>query len=245
MIEYLVWAFNVILYQPLFNFLVFLYNYLPGNDFGVAIIILTLIIRLSLCPSAVKSMRAQRALNEIQPKIKEIQKKYKDDKRKQAKEILELYKETKINPFGSLLPTLVQFPLLIALYSVFRRGFDPGELVNLYSFMKNPGTIKTSFLGIIDLSHPNLIIAVVAGIFQFIQTKTMIKTPFKAEGKEVDFSRIMQKQMTYFFPFLTVMILLGLPSALGLYWATGSLFLIIQQYFILKKEKNTKNNDRF
>ena len=232
MIGALVTAFNVVLYIPLFNALVLIYNYFPGHDFGIAIVVLTLIIRLLLFPSSVKAIKTQRALNELQPKIKELQKKYKDDKEKQVKETLELYKQAKVNPFGGLLPTLIQLPLLIALYTVFWKGFNSSELVNLYSFVVNPVNINTMFLGLIDLAKPNIFLAILAGVFQFMQTKTA--TPQGAKGS--DFAATMQKQMIYLFPVLTVFILMGLPSALGLYWATGSLFLVIEQYFVFKKK---------
>ena len=234
MIETLIKAFDLLLYQPLFNYLVLLYNYLPGHDFGLAIIVLTLTIRLILYPSSLKSIKNQRILSEIHPKIKEIQKKHKDDKEKQVKETMEVYKQAKINPFGSLLPTIIQLPILIALYRVFWRGFNPAELVKLYSFIPNPGVINSIFLGIVDLSKPNIILAVSAGVFQFIQIKKAIPK-VKNNSKGSDFARTMQKQMTYFAPFLTGIILLGLPSALGLYWTVASLALIIEQYFVYKK----------
>ncbi len=237
MIAFLVKAFDVVLYQPLFNFLVLIYNYFPGHDFGISIIILTLVIRFVLYPSTVKAIKTQKALGEIQPKLQEIQKKYKDDKEKQVKETLDLYKQAKINPLGSLLPTLIQLPLLIALYRVFWNGFKPEALVNLYGFVFNPGYINASFIGLIDLSKPSLILAVIAGIFQFIQSKTAMPITKKKDGSGPDFANIMQKQMIYFFPFLTVIILMGLPSALGLYWAVGSAFMIVQQYLIFKKPK--------
>lgn len=235
MISFLVNAFNTVLYIPLFNFLVLIYDYFPGHDFGIAIIILTLIIRLILYPSSAKSIKTQKALSEIQPKLQEIQKKYKDDKEKQVKETMDLYKQAKINPFGGLLPTIIQLPLLIALYSVFSRGLNPAELSNLYSFVFNPIHINTIFLGIIDLAKPSWTLAILAGICQFVQTKATLPTTKKSSNKSSDFSQKMQKQMVYFFPFLTVIILMRLPSALGLYWAIGSLFLIIEQYFIFKK----------
>jgi len=235
MFEFFIKIFDLILYQPLFNFLVLLYNYLPGHDFGVAIIILTLVIRLILYPSSVKSIKTQKILQEIQPKIQEIQKKYKDDKEKQVKETMEIYKQAKVNPFGGLLSTFIQLPLLIALYRVFWRGFQPGELANLYIFIPNPGLINANFLGMIDLSKPNMVLAILAGVLQFIQTKNMLPMAKKTATQGSAFAKTMQKQMVYFFPFLTVIILLRLPSALGLYWIVGSLFLIIEQYTISKK----------
>jgi YidC/Oxa1 family membrane protein insertase len=238
MFESIINFFYIILYQPLFNCLVLLYDYIPGHDFGVAIIFLTIIIRVILFPLSVKAVRSQKNLQQLQPKITEIQKKYKDDKEKQAKEMLALYKTEKINPFSGLLLAIIQLPILIALYRVFWGGLNPKELLGLYSFVLNPVHINSLFLHIIDLSKPNLIFAVLAGVAQYFQTKMMLpKNTAKGQGKESDFAIIMQKQMTYFFPVFTVIILIGLPSALGLYWTISGLFSIIQQYFIFQSKK--------
>ncbi|MBU3895940.1 YidC/Oxa1 family membrane protein insertase [Patescibacteria group bacterium] len=234
MFEFLVTLFDTLLYQPLFNFLVVLYKYIPGRDFGLAVILLTVSIRLILYSSSAKSIRNQRILSEIQPKLQEIQKTYKDDKEKLVKETMALYKEAKINPIGGLAPALVQLPVLIALYRVFWRGFEQVELGRLYGFIPSPGAIDAISLGFIDLSKPNLIIAVLAGIFQFIQTRLSMETNKKPAKN--DFAKVMQKQMIYFFPVITVLILMTMPSALGVYWVTGSIFLIIQQKVVLKKQ---------
>jgi YidC/Oxa1 family membrane protein insertase len=217
---------------------VLLYDYVPGRDFGIAIICLTLIIRLILYPISIKAVNSQRGLQKLQPKIQEVQKKHKDDKEKQAKEILELYKTEKINPFSGLLLALIQLPILIALYRVFWDGLNPKELTSLYSFVLNPGHINALFLHIINLSKPNLVFALLAGLVQYFQTKMLLpKDGLKTAGqnKNTDFSQAMQKQMVYFFPIFTIIILIGLPSALGLYWTTSGLFSIIQQYFIFRK----------
>lgn len=242
MFESLINFFYITLYQPLFNSLILLYNYVPGHDFGIAIILLTVIIRIILFPISVKSVNSQRSLQKLQPQIQEVQKKYKDDKEKQAKEVLNLYKKEKINPFSGLLLALIQLPILIALYQVFWGGFDPKGLVALYGFVSNPGIINTSFLHLIDLSKPNLILAVLAGLTQYFQTKMLLpKNNIKIGGqKENDFSQLMQKQMVYFFPVFTIIILISLPSALGLYWTISGLFSIIQQYIILKKNNKSE-----
>ena len=237
MFEILVNIFNALLYKPLFNSLVFLYNYLPGHDFGISIILLTFIIRIIIYPLSVKAINSQKSLQKVQPKIQEIQKKYKDDKEKQAKEILEIYKTEKVNPFSGIFLAIIQLPILIALYKVFWQGLDPKELVNLYNFVLNPGQINAIFLGIIDLSKANIAIAILAGIVQFYQTKMLMPPKNQpVANKSSDFSQMMQMQMTYFFPILTVIILLGLPSALGLYWTASGIFSIIQQYFILRQK---------
>lgn len=242
MFEFIGQFFYVILYQPLFNGLVFLYNIVPGHDFGIAIICLTIIIRFILFPISLKAVKSQKALQDIQPKLLEIQKKYKDDKEKQAKEIFDIYKKEKINPFSSLLLAILQIPILIALYNVFWKGLDKKELINLYQFIANPIQISPLFLNYIDLSKPNLIFAILAGLTQYWQTKMLL--PKVKKNKVDDVSSIMQKQMVYFLPGFTVIILLGLPSALGLYWTVSGLFSIIQQYFIIKnnKEKEEKIN---
>lgn len=243
MFESLINFFYIILYQPLFNSLVILYDYIPGHDFGVAIIFLTLIIRVILYPISVKAVNSQRSLQKLQPQMQDIQKKYKNDKEKQAKEILELYKKEKINPFSGLLLALIQLPILIALYRVFWGGLNPKELTGLYGFVVNPGHINTLFLHIINLSKPNLVFAILAGLTQYFQTKMLLpKNDAKnsSKGGAVDFSQVMQKQTLYILPIFTIIILMNLSSALGLYWTISGLFSIIQQYLIIKKNSEPK-----
>ena len=243
MFESVINFFYIILYQPLFNSLVALYNYAPGHDFGIAIILLTVIIRIILFPISVKAVNSQRGLQKLQPQMQEVQKKYKDDKEKQAREILALYKKEKVNPFSGLLLALIQLPILIALYRVFWQGLNPKQLVSLYGFVSNPGHINPLFLHIIDLSKPNIILAILAGLTQYFQTKMLLPQNNQNMGgknKEADISQIMQKQMVYFMPIFTVIILIGLPSALGLYWTISGIFSIIQQYLIFKKADTVK-----
>lgn len=237
-----------LLYAFFLNVLVLLYQYLPGRDFGIAIIVLTILIRLILYPLMTKSIKSQKALTELQPKIQEIQQKYKTDKERQLKEIFGLYKKEKINPFSGFLPLLIQLPILIGLFKVFmtfQNGLDPTKLTVLYSFVSVANLKEApTFLGLINLAQPNLILAFLAGICQFIQTKMVIPqqkisggspSSSKKQDQMARFSSIMQKQMLYFFPIFTVFILLTLPSAIGLYWTVTSLFSIGQQYLIFKK----------
>ncbi len=240
MFGFIATIFNAALYYPLFNSLIFIYNYLPGHDFGLAIILLTLVIRIILYPVAAKALHSQKALQDLQPKLQELQKKYKDDKEKQAKETMELYRTEKINPFSGLLLALVQIPILIALYRVFWYGLKPGALESLYAFVANPGHINSLFLGWVDLAKPNIIFAVLAGILQFFQTKMLLPAQDTSKPKDNGMATIMQKQMVYVFPFITVIILLRLPSALGLYWMVSGVFSVVQQYFILKQVKAKK-----
>jgi YidC/Oxa1 family membrane protein insertase len=235
---FVITAFNEFLYRPLFNVLVLLYEYIPGADFGIAIIALTILIKLLFYPLGTKSIKSQKALNEIQPKIKEIQGKYKDDKEKQAQEMMELYKKEKISPLSGCLPLLIQLPVLIAVYRVFWGGLNP-DLSLLYSFVPSPGSINSIFLGFLDLSKPSIIMAFIVGIVQFLQIKFIMpktkKPASRQAGKGSDFTSQMQKQMTYFMPVFIVIILWNLPSALGLYFLINTLFTILQQYIITKK----------
>jgi YidC/Oxa1 family membrane protein insertase len=227
--------FNELLYRPLFNGLVWLYNVLPGHDLGVAIIILTVIIRLILYPLSKKAIKSQKALAELQPQIKEIQKKYKD-RQEQAKVMMELYQKYKINPMSGCLPILIQLPILIALYRVFFTGFDPEKLDTLYSFIARPEALNPIFLGLIDLSQRSIVLALLAGFLMFIQAKMTIPKGQLSSGKGLkigglDFSSIIGQQMTYFMPLMTVFIACSLPAGLSLYWVVITLFGIIQQHF--------------
>jgi YidC/Oxa1 family membrane protein insertase len=239
--ELIITIFNEVLYLPLFNALVLLYNLIPGHDLGIAIIVLTVLIRLLLYPLSKKAIQSQKAISQLQPKIKEIQKKYKN-KEDQAREMMALYQKHKVNPMAGCLPILVQLPILIALYRVFFTGLDPERLNGLYSFVSHPATLNHIFLGIIDLSQRSITLAVLAGIFQFIQSKMIMpkinqsKQSLKIGG--LDFSSLMGQQMVYFMPLITIFIAWSLPAALPLYWIVITLFGIIQQYFTKIEFKN-------
>lgn len=229
--------FEIFFYKPLFNFLIFIYYFIPGGDLGIAIIIFTLLVKFALYPLGAKAIKSQKSLSNITPKIKEIQEKYKDDKEKQTKEIMNFYKKEKINPFSGCLPVLLQLPFLIALFRIFQTNLE-GNKSLLYNITPHPEIILTKFLGIIDLSSPNIFFAILAGISLFFQIK--ISSPKIKSNKKDDLQYIMQKQMQYLMPVFTIIILLKLPSALGLYWIISNLFTIGQQYIADIKNTNPK-----
>ncbi|RJQ13571.1 protein translocase component YidC [Candidatus Parcubacteria bacterium] len=228
-------VFNKILLQPLFNILIFFYDL--SGDFGVAIILLTTLIRLVLYPLSAKAIRSQKELSVIQPQIQEVQRKHKGDQAAQAKELMKLYQEHNINPFSGCLPILIQLPILVALYRVFLDGLDPAQLVNLYYFIPKPDLINPEFLGFLDLSGRNLFLALAAGAFQFWQSKASLPQQDKKGVRASPTQAIMSKQMLYFFPALTVIISASLPAGVALYWLTTTILGLIQHFLVKIKPK--------
>ena len=228
-----------VLYKPLFNALIFLYNTVAFGDMGIAIIELTIIIRLLLLSPSLKALRAQFALQKLQPELEKIKKKYKDDKQKQTQAALEFYQKHKVNPLSSCLPTLIQFPILIALFWILKDGLKVENLQLLYPFVSRPEYLNNSLLGLVDLAaNKNLILALLAGIAQFFQSKMMMPKTTPGGGKGMQ--SIISSQLTYFMPVLTVIFAYQFPAGLALYWAATTLFAIATQYFVLKEEKSGK-----
>jgi YidC/Oxa1 family membrane protein insertase len=231
--------FQTLFYQPILNLVVFLYDIIPGHDLGLAIIALTVIIKLALLPLSKQAIKAQKSLQDLQPKMEEIKKKYADNKEEMSKAMLALYKDNKVNPLSSCLPLLIQLPFLWAVFSVFRHGFEDGALDLVYSFVPRPEVIETISLGLVDLSKPNVVLALLAGAAQFWQAKMMItqRPSVKSEGsKDESVMAMMNKQMLYMMPVLTVFIGLTLPGGLTLYWFVTTILTAIQQKVIFKKK---------
>lgn len=241
--------FHVLIYQPLYNVLIFLYNVIPGGDFGVAIIAVTILLKAVLIPLSKKQIQSQKKMQDVQPELKRIQKKYKDDKEKQTKAVMTFYKENKVNPFSGCLPMIVQIIFLIAIYRVIINISSVGLVIDgkdLYSFVKNPGEINHIFLGIVDLLKPSIPIAILAAGAQFWQTKIMLAKSKKIkdlkeakddknEKTEPDFSEIMNKQMMILGPILTLFIGIKFAAGLAIYWLVSTLFSVFQQLYIFKK----------
>lgn len=230
-----------VLYIPIINLMIFLIWLLPNHNAGLAIIILTIIIRIILLIPSHKAIISQQKMRDIQPKVDEIKKLYPNNRQQQSIAQMELYKKEKINMFGSCLPTLIQLPVLIALYYAFKNGLDPSRHSLIYSFAPYPDFIDKTFFGI-DLTLPDktYILPILAGIFQFIQTKMML--PKFDKNNKPDASTAMQQNMTYMFPVMTVLISRNFAAALPLYWAISSIFSTIQQYLIVKKSKNNQTS---
>ena len=235
--------FHTYLYQPMYNLLIWFYDIIPGADIGFAIIILTVVIKLVLWPLTQASLKSQKALQDLQPKVDALKEQYKDNKEQLAKAMMELYGKEKVNPLSSCLPILVQLPILIALYQVLRAGLTTDNFFELYSFVHRPETINTMFLGIVDLTQKSLVLAGLAGVFQFFQTRMLIarrppKSLQKKEGaRDEDMMASMNKSMMYFMPVMTIVIGASLPGGLTLYWVAVNVVSIVQQWLTFRKKK--------
>lgn len=224
--------YNNLIYEPILNLLIWLYNTIPGHDVGVAIVLVTIVLRILMAPFLHKTLVSQKAMNALQPKLNEIREKFKDNKEAQAKAFMDLYKEHKVNPFSSCLPMLIQLPVLIALYQVLVKALK-GNLEGLYGFIHNPMTVNPNFLGVIDLSKPDIVFAILAGGLQYWQTKMMMN---KQTTNTDPTAKALNLQALYFFPLITIFIAWRLPAGLPLYWIVNTIFAILQQWYILREK---------
>ncbi len=232
--------FTTIFYQPILNLLVFLYNTVSFHDLGLAIIFLTIVLKLALWPLGRSAIKSQKALQDLQPKIDDLKRLHGSDKAALSRATMDMYKSNKVNPFSSCLPLLIQLPFLIAVYRVFSDGVN-SKLNYVYGFIAKPEAIQLISFGFLDLGKPNIVLAVLAGLAQFWQAKMMVtKQPtVKTPGsKDESMAAIMNKQMLYFMPAITIFIGISLPGGLTLYWFVLTLATVAQQLLTFKGKKN-------
>lgn len=234
--------FHAVLYKPLFNLFVGLYNVLPGHDMGLVILVFTVLIRVVLYPLMTSSIKSQKAMQELQPKLEAIKKEFGNDKQKQAQATMDLYRNNKINPLTSCLPLLIQLPLLIALFWVLRDGLTSKDFAaNLYSFVTNPGQLNAISFGLFNLALPSIPLAFLAGIAQYGQARMFSrKNPPKEAGeagKDESIAAMMNKQMLYFMPAMTILIGFQMPAGLTLYWFFSTALMVLQQWYVFRKSK--------
>ncbi len=223
--------FDLLLYQPLFNLLIGLYL-LAFRDLGLAIILLTVLVRLLLYPLFYKMFKNQTIMQRLQPEMKRVQERYKDNKEEQAKAMMELYRHHNINPFSSIGLIVLQLPILIALYQVFLYGLKEEALTGLYAFLPSVTHIDPTFLYLLNLEEKSMVIVVLAAAAQYYQSRLTLP---KTNGDKNDVVSRVGRQMMYIGPVLTIVILGVLPAAVGLYWLTSSLFSLVQQLHINRK----------
>jgi YidC/Oxa1 family membrane protein insertase len=236
--------FQTILYQPIFNIFVALYNLVP--DVGFAVVVLTILLKLVLYPFTNSSLISQKKLSNLQPKLEELKKQHKGEQQKLAQETMKLYKENKVNPLASCLPLLIQLPIFLALFWVLKDGINATDFNLLYPFIESPNAINPISLGFIDLGKQNIVLALLAGGAQFWQAKMMqTKQAPKTAGegaKDENMLSSMNKNMLYFMPVLTVIIGLQLPGGVALYWFLSTLLTAVQQLVVFKKHKLDQEN---
>jgi YidC/Oxa1 family membrane protein insertase len=232
--------FFTILYQPLYNLLVLLYNLIPAGGLGLAIILVTVLIKSAVFPLTFKSMKVQKDMQELQPKINDIKAKYKDNQEQMAKELMAVYKEHKVNPFASCLPTIIQIAIFLTLYRVLSAGIETVNGDFLYSFVQNPVTMEHIFLGL-DLAAISIPLAILAGGMQYLQARQMItRRPPKAVRQSAgaldeDMTATMNRMMLYVLP--VMMLVLGittLPGGTTLYIFVSTLLTYILYAIFIK-----------
>ena len=223
------------LIAPINNLLIFLYG-ISGQNLGLAIIFLTLIVRGVLVPITIPSLRSAKKLQELKPHLDKLKQKHKD-KQKLQLATLELYKQHGINPAAGCLPQIAQLLVLIALYQVFINFINGGQY--------NGQSLNLNFLWLdLGKADPYYILPVLAGltqlIFSFMMTSGLeshVKAPKnkdekKKEEDSMEMAQSMQQQMLYLMPAMTVIIALKFPSGLALYWVITTLFSLVQQYLV-------------
>jgi YidC/Oxa1 family membrane protein insertase len=237
-------------YQPLYNLLMLLVDFLPGHSVGAAIIVLTIIVKLALFPLTSRSIVAQREMKKLQPELQRLKDEHKEDKKKLAEHTMALYQEKGVTPFSGCLPMIIQIPIVIGLYWVFSRGLKIHEvdMTVLYNFVRAPGSLDMHFL-FFDLAGKSLVLAMCAGIAQYFQTDISLgqqpPPPPKKKGQEAtfqdDFAQSMQMQMRYILPVMISFIAYSTSAAVALYWTTSNILSIVQE-LLLKRKGNKKKN---
>ncbi len=223
---------ELIIQQPVINILIVMSHYLADN-FGLAIIALTIIVNVIILPLTLKQMRASKAMQELQPKIAELQKKYAKDKQKLAQEQMLLYKESGMSPAGCVLPMLVQMPVWIAVYQsvMLSLAVAPEGLLNLSRYLY-PWPVVYSMLPLandflwLNLAKPDVFLAILVGATMWLQQK--MATPMSADPRQAAQSRMMLWMM----PLMFTLLAMSFPSGLALFWVTSSIARIVMQYYV-------------
>lgn len=227
-------------FDPLYNFLAVLSNFLPWADAGVIIIILTILVRIAIFPLSRKAIHTQVKMAEIAPELEKIKEKYKDKSEEQAKQILSLYKDKKVNPFSGIFVIIIQIPIILALYQIFLH-FPEVNKALLYSFVTAPEFVNTNFLGLVDITGKSVVLALLAGASTFLQFRISTKGQTAPQGNSFgnNLARNMQTQMKYFFPVIVFFISYSISGAIALYWLATNTFSIGQELIIRRKMKAT------
>ena len=216
--------------------MVVLTSVVPGHDLGLAVILLTLIVKFILVPISHKTIKTQKKLKELEPEITKLKEKHKDDQQGQALKIMELYKEHGVNPFSGVFLMFIQLPIILGLFFVFRTGIDLNS-TDIYSFIVKPAYLSPLFLGFIDLTKKNIYLSILVGVTQFIQVQMSLPPTLpKNKDKEPSFgdnlAQSMNFQMKFILPIFIMFISYKLNTAVSLYWIVNNLFTIAHEYYV-------------
>lgn len=227
--------FNAVIYNPLYNGLVYLVGIIPTHDVGIAVVLLTIVVRIIVYPLSRRAVQAQLDMKKVAPEVTKIRDKYKEDKAGESKAIFALYKENDIHPFASFLLILVQFPVLIGLYWVFSRGGWPViDAARLYPFVHVPAAVNMMFLGIQNMAGHSPVLAFLAAATQFTYTRLSmgprgVKTATEASFSD-DMAKSLDVQARFVLPAVIGVIAYSVVAAAPLYWVTSNSFMILQEY---------------
>lgn len=229
--------FHTVIYVPLYNGLVFLVGVIPAHDVGLAVIALTLVVRIIIYPISRRAVLSQIAMKKLAPEIEELKKKYKKNSPEQNAAVWAHYREHGVHPLAGIGLVLIQLPVLFGLYWVFLRGGFPGiDTSVLYSFVPVPSVVDMEFLGFIDMgAKHNILLALLVAATQFVYTRlSMGPRQAKAANIEAslseDMARSFEAQARYVFPLMFGAISFFVAAAAPLYWLTSNLFMIGQEY---------------
>ncbi len=232
-------AWSILFINPLVNALIVL-DILVLGEFGLAILLFTLILRLATLPLTISQFRSMKEMQAIQPLMQEIQKKYKDPKRRQE-ETMKLYREHHINPLGCAAPLIIQMAFFMALYRALvpTVGGSPESLVTLsqhiypFSFLQDSIPLKQTFLWL-NLGQPDttFILPLLVGVSTYVQQKVSVTPNASAQMQQ------QQQMMTFMMPMMMVFISLQLPSGVGVYWVATSLFSLFASWRVYGREFN-------
>ncbi|MFW0871310.1 MAG: YidC/Oxa1 family membrane protein insertase [Patescibacteria group bacterium] len=242
--------FATLFHNPIYNLFVLILDFIT-SDVGIAIILMTIIIKLLLFPLAKQSIKTQIGMKKIKPELDLIQKKYgkkpeREERQKMAVEMMELYRANNVRPFSSFFMLLIQLPVLVSLYWIFyKAGLPEINTDILYSFVQVPAEVSMSFLGFIDLSaQHNLILALLAGAIQGVHSYIAIDVPERtSEGSAgAEFTRNLMMQMKYGLPLLIAGTAYYFGAVIALYLITSTLFMLFQEYLVRKEKAELKSS---
>lgn len=228
--------FHNLIYLPIHNLLVFFVDIIPGGDLGLAVIAATLAVKLLLLPLSLEAAKTQKSMKAMEPELKALKEKYKEDKQKQAQEMFALYKARGVKPFASILMLFIQIPIVFGLYFVCQgaalTALDPSLL---YSFVPLPESVNPAFLGIFSVTGMSIVLAVIAGVTQFAQAWYVIQVPPKnGNGTGTmaeEFARSMALQARFMLPIVIGLFALT-SGAIALYFSASNLFMVAQEFLV-------------